>query len=50
MRRKRRTQEKADMTLCRQLAEGVGAGGSLLIQKIFEALVNNDLAVVNAEK
>jgi len=36
----------ADMTLCRQLAEGVGAGESPLIPKIFEALVNDDEAKV----
>lgn len=34
----------ADRVLCRQLAEAVGAGESLLIQKIFEALVNDDEA------
>lgn len=36
----------ADMTLCRKLAEAVGAGDSPLIQKIFEALVNDDEAKV----
>jgi len=36
----------ADMTLCRQLAEAVGAGESPLIKKIFEALVNDDEAKV----
>jgi ferredoxin len=36
----------ADMTLCRKLAESVGAGDSPLIQKIFEALVNDDEAKV----
>jgi Pyruvate/2-oxoacid:ferredoxin oxidoreductase delta subunit/predicted transcriptional regulator len=36
----------ADMTLCRQLAEAIGAGESPLIQKIFEALVNDDEAKV----
>ena len=35
-----------DMTLCRQLAAGVGAGESPLIPKIFEALVNDDEAKV----
>ncbi len=36
----------ADMTLCKQLAEAVGAGESPLVPKIFEALVNNDEARV----
>ena len=36
----------ADMGLCRQLAEAVGAGESPLIPKIFEALVNDDEAKV----
>ncbi len=35
-----------DMALCRKLAEAVGAGESPLIQKIFEALVNDDEAKV----
>jgi Pyruvate/2-oxoacid:ferredoxin oxidoreductase delta subunit/predicted transcriptional regulator len=39
----------ADMTLCRQLAESVGAGESPLIPKIFEALVNDDEAKVLLE-
>ncbi len=30
-----------DKILCQQLAEAVGAGESPLIQKIFEALVND---------
>ena len=34
----------ANEKLCRQLAEGVGAGESPLIQKIFEVLVNDDEA------
>ena len=34
------------MTLCQKLAEAVGAGESPLIQKIFEALVNDDEAKV----
>ncbi len=34
----------ADMVLCRKLAEAVVAGDSPLIQKIFEALVNDDEA------
>jgi ferredoxin/predicted transcriptional regulator len=36
----------ADMALCRKLAEAIGAGDSPLIQKIFEALVNDDEAKV----
>ena len=36
----------ADMGLCKQLAEAVGAGESPLIPKIFEALVNDDEAKV----
>jgi len=36
----------ADLTLCRQLAEGIGAGESPLIPKIFEVLVNDDEAKV----
>ena len=36
----------ADMTLCRKLAQGIGAGDSPLVQKIFEALVNDDEAKV----
>ncbi len=36
----------ADRILCRQLTEAVGAGDSPLIQKIFEALVNDDEAKV----
>lgn len=36
----------ADKTLCRQLAEGVGAGESTFIQKIFEILVKDDEAKV----
>jgi len=35
-----------DRMLCRQLAEAVGAAESPLIQKIFEALVNDDEAKV----
>ncbi len=36
----------ADMILCRKLAEAIGAGDSPLIQKIFEALINDDEAKV----
>jgi ferredoxin/biotin operon repressor len=36
----------ANMTLYRQLAEGVGAGESPLVPKIFEALINDDEAKV----
>src|SRR5512136_19701 len=36
----------ADRILCRQLTEAVGAVESPLIQKIFEALVNDDEAKV----
>jgi len=36
----------ADMALCKKLAEGIGAGDSPMIPKIFEALVNNDEAKV----
>ena len=36
----------ADTTLCRKLAEAVGAGDSPLIRKIFEALINDDEAKV----
>ena len=36
----------ADMELCRQLAEGIGAGESPLMPRIFEALVNDDEAKV----
>ena len=36
----------ADSTLCRKLAEAVGAEDSPLIQKIFEALINDDEAKV----
>ena len=35
-----------DMTLCKKLAEAVGAGESPLVPKIFEALVNDDEAKV----
>lgn len=35
-----------DMTLCKKLAEGVGAGDSPVVPKIFEALVNDDEAKV----
>src|SRR5450759_4283622 len=35
-----------DTTLCRKLAEAVGAGASPLIPRIFEALVNDDEARV----
>jgi ferredoxin len=38
--------EMADRTLCQQLAEGVGAGASPIIPKIFEALINDDEAKV----
>ena len=36
----------ADATLYRQLAEGIGAGESPLIPKIFEALINDEEAKV----
>ena len=36
----------ADMTLCKQLAQAVGAGGSPLVPKIFDALINDDEAKV----
>ena len=36
----------ADIGLCKQLAEAVGAGESPLIPKIFEALINDDEAKV----
>jgi Fe-S-cluster-containing hydrogenase component 2/predicted transcriptional regulator len=35
-----------DMTLCKKLAQAVGAGESPLVPKIFEALVNDDEAEV----
>jgi Fe-S-cluster-containing hydrogenase component 2 len=35
-----------DMTLCKKLAEAVGAGDSPLVPKIFDALVNDDEAKV----
>ncbi|KAF0159614.1 MAG: 4Fe-4S protein [Syntrophaceae bacterium] len=35
-----------DMTLCKKLAQAVGAGESPLVPKIFEALVNDDEAKV----
>ncbi|MBN1664866.1 MAG: 4Fe-4S binding protein [Deltaproteobacteria bacterium] len=34
----------ADIELCRQLAEGVGEGGSQLIQQIFQVLIDDDEA------
>lgn len=36
----------ADISLCKKLAEGIGAGESPMIPKIFEALVNDDEAKV----
>ncbi len=36
----------ADMTLCRKLAEGVGAGDSPVIPKIFSAIINDEEAKV----
>jgi len=36
----------ADLTLCQELAEGVGAGESPLIPRIFEALITNEEALV----